>query len=348
MIWRIRLLIADKILPKWDGKRCPSCSKGTLSKLFVEKRTGLLKHRCSRKTCQLHMNPHHLHPLFTEGRGDRSRSLQLQSALLLLKLHKVPQSTIHLLLDVNHKWIEDMEYKLCRIRKDFVEQKEKHIQMGDGKTWKDVEADEATFDKRDISKDVEYKHLIKSPKATMMWEQWASVVQRGCPETLTLCKLTPKITVKRAPGPGAIRKVEWKTMGAKLLSGRKIILHTDSAKSYKLKLDGVLHDRVVHCKKQVKVNGKTRWVQPHYVRIVKHKLPGTKNKTITVKSGTQVIDRCWRFLKERVRVNQHTKAGSSLLRAKLRSAQYEYWNRSKDLWLACGELCSHVMRKFLS
>ena len=126
----IRLLIADKILPKWDGKRCPSCSKGTLSKLFVEKRTGLLKHRCSRKTCQLHMNPHHLHPLFTEGHGDRSRSLQLQSALLLLKLHKVPQSTIHLLLDVNHKWIEDMEYKLCRIRKDFVEQKEKHIQMG--------------------------------------------------------------------------------------------------------------------------------------------------------------------------------------------------------------------------
>ena len=62
----IRLLIADKILPKWDGKRCPSCSKGTLSKLFVEKRTGLLKHRCSRKTCQLHMNPHHLHPLFIQ------------------------------------------------------------------------------------------------------------------------------------------------------------------------------------------------------------------------------------------------------------------------------------------
>ena len=33
-----------------------------------------------------------------------------------------------------------------------------------------------------------------------------------------------------------------------------------------------------------------------------------------------------------------TGQGSSLLRAKLRSAQYEYWNRSKDLWLACGEM----------
>ena len=47
--------------------------------------------------------------------------------------------------------------------------------------------------------------------------------------------------------------------------------------------------------------------------------------------ATQVIDRCWRFLKERVLVNQHTKAGSDLVRAKLRSAQYEYWNRNADL-----------------
>ena len=47
----------------------------------------------------------------------------------------------------------------------------------------------------------------------------------------------------------------------------------------------------------------------------KHKLPGTNRKTLKVKSGTQIIDRCWRFLKERVLVNQHAKAGSSLLRA---------------------------------
>ena len=35
-------------------------------------------------------------------------------------------------------------------------------------------------------------------------------------------------------------------------------------------------------------------------------------KTLKVKSGTQItqiIDRCWRFLKERALVNQHTKAG---------------------------------------
>ena len=89
-----------------------------------------------------------------------------------------------------------------------------------------------------------------------MWEQWAGIVQHGRPEALILRKLQPKITVKRAPGPGAIRKTEWKLIAKELLLDRKVILYTDSAKSYKLKLSGVLHDKVVHCKKRVKVKGK--------------------------------------------------------------------------------------------
>ena len=344
----IRILIADKLLPKWEGKTCPFCCQGTLSKLKVEGRSGQLKHRCGRKACQLWMNPHHLHPLFTEGQGLQSQPLQSQAALLLLKLHRVPQSIIHMLLNVNHKAIEDVERKLCKLRQEHVESKEKAIQFGNGKSWVDVEADEATFDKRDISNCLEFKHLIKSPNATIMWEQWAGIVQRGRPETLILYKLQPKITVKRAPGPGAIRRIEWKGLAAKWLLNRKVVLHTDSAKSYKLKVSGVLHDRVVHCKKRVKIQGKWTWRAPHYVRIVKHKLPGGKGKTLNVKSGTQIIDRCWRFLKERVRVNQHTKCGSALLRAKLRSAQYEYWHRTDDLWVATGHLCQDSMKKFMS
>jgi hypothetical protein len=35
----------------------------------------------------------------------------------------------------------------------------------------------------------------------------------------------------RAPGPGAIRKVEWKPLAVKWLQNREVILHTDSAKS---------------------------------------------------------------------------------------------------------------------
>ena len=90
---------------------------------------------------------------------------------------------------------------------------------------------------------------MKKKGETIMWEQWAGVVQRGRPETLVLHRLNPKLTSKRAPGPGAMRRVEWKTLGEKLLKNRKVVLHTDSAKSYKLTIKGVIHDRVVHCKK---------------------------------------------------------------------------------------------------
>ncbi|CAE7780779.1 unnamed protein product [Symbiodinium sp. CCMP2456] len=208
----------------------------------------------------------------------------MQSAVLLLKLHKLPQSTIHLVLDINHKAIKDMANKLCRLRKDFVEKAEKTIVFGNKRTWVDVEADEATFDKRDISKN------------TILWEQWA----------------------------GAIRKIEWKSIAHERLRDRKVVLHTDFAKNYKQKVDGVIHDRVIHCKKRITINGKYQWTSPKYVTMVTHKVPGS-NKKLKVKSCTQIIDRAWRFLKDSVAINKNVKAGSSLLRAKLRSAQYDYW-----------------------
>ena len=159
-----------------------------------------------------------------------------------------------------------------------------------------------------------------------MWEQWAGVVQRSRPETLVLHRLNPKVTVKKAPGPGTVPKIEWQTFGNKLLKGRKVVLHTDSAKSDKAYIDGVIHDGVVHCKKRVKVNGRFKWINPKYVGIVEHKLPGSQ-KILKCKSRTQVIDRAWRCLKDMIVINQNCKADSKLLRAKLRSAQYEYWNK---------------------
>ena len=59
-----------------------------------------------------------------------------------------------------------------------------------------------------------------------------------------------------------------------------------------------------------------------------HKIPGTQKK-LKVKSGAQIIDRVSRFLKDRIAMNQHCKAGSSLLRGKLCSAQYEYWFKNQ-------------------
>ncbi|CAE7519052.1 unnamed protein product [Symbiodinium sp. CCMP2592] len=308
---------------------CPCCSTGKLSKL-MQFRNNTWKYKCSSSKCRAWLNPHHLHPLFTEGKGSTSASLQAQASVLLLLLVRIPLSTVHLLTHVNHKAVEDMYRKMCELRRYYVEKEEKKITFGTGQSWKDIEADEATFNKRDISASVEFKHLIKRQ------EVYLDVGAMG--------GLNPKVRVKKAPGPGAIRKIEWQTLGNKLLKGRKVVLHTDSAKSYKAYIDGVIHDRVVHCKKRVKANGRFKWINPKYVGIVEHKIPGTQ-KILKCKSGTQVIDRA---LKGRIVINQNCKAGSKLLRAKLRSVQYEYWNKNADLWLHTGVLCQAHMQSMLA
>ena len=123
-----------------------------------------------------------------------------------------------------------------------------------------------------------------------------------------------------SPRPGIIRRTEWKTLGTKLLKDRKVVLHTDAAWSYKAKISGAIHDQAVHATKRVKRNGKYIWQHPKYVKVVTHKIPKS-NKKIVVKSGTQAIDRCWRFLTDRVRVRRQNKAGSRQLYTKPRSAR---------------------------
>ena len=51
-------------------------------------------------------------------------------------------------------------------------------------------------------------------------EQWGGIVQRGHPETLFLFRLKPKATTVRAPGPGPIRKTDWKPVAWKILKDR--------------------------------------------------------------------------------------------------------------------------------
>ena len=104
---------------------------------------------------------------------------------------------------------------------------------------------------------------------------------------------------QRAPGPGPIRKVEWSPIANCVLKGRKVVLRTDSAKSYKLKAEGVLHDRVIHCNKRVKVNGSWKLKMPTYVKIISHKDPQRFK-----------VNRAWRFLKSKTELNQRSKVGS--------------------------------------
>ena len=126
------------LLCAWEGKVCPRCGKGSLSKL--KKSSGNLpKYRCNAKACHVYLNPHHLHPLFVDGRGSGSTSLQLHAALLLLLLNRVPHPVIHRLLGVKHKAIEDMDKRLRDLRMKWVQEQEKHVNLEmerNGAMWK--------------------------------------------------------------------------------------------------------------------------------------------------------------------------------------------------------------------
>ena len=340
----VKMSIHDKILPDWSGKRCPKCNRGTLSTLQTHCNEAKPKYRCSSKACQQRIHPQYLHPLFHAGRGPEALSLQTQSALLLLVILRVPLASIHLILGVKHKVVEAMHKNLQLVRKKYVVQKEKGIKFGASGKWSDVEGDEATFDKRDVLSDAAWEHEVKADRS-MLWEQWCGLVQRGKPQTLVLARLSPTLTATRSPGPGPITKQDWGPLGKKWLANRSVIFHTDSAKAYKMKLPGVLHDSVVHQKKRVKKHGKWEWTKPNFVKMKVHKLPW--GKTVKVKCGTQHIDRCWKFIKERLSKGTNVRAGMGRLQAQIRSAQYEYWYRGDDMWVRTGELLSAYMSEIV-
>ena len=280
----VNILIEDRLLPDWQGALCPHCQRGKLTALTYNGRDQILRHRCSAKNCQRYFLPRHLHPIFSHVKGPEGHPLQMQATALLLRLLNVPLSSIHILTHVNHKAIENMNRRLLLARKGHVQQQEKKIKFGGcPRAWKEVEAEEATFDKKTLAP----KELAINDGKPVVWEQWGAIVQRGRPETLVLRKLNPARTVRRAPGPGAIRKSDWQPFAQRFLANRKVILHTDSARSYRLKLPGMVHDAVVHKKRKVKKNGKWIWLRPTFVRVAKHKLPD--GNTVTCKAGTQIL-----------------------------------------------------------
>ena len=63
---------------------------------------------------------------------------------------------------------------------------------------------------------------------------------------------------------------------------------------------------------------------------------------LTVKSGTQIIDRCWRNLREHVRYTPR-KLRNPILTRRIRLAQWLYWNRNKNLWAKTGAILKPFM-----
>ena len=222
----VKMLTKDQILLDWKGRQCPRCERGTLSGLrpCYEARPHLLEVEVQ----PLHMPalpestlpPPYLHRMPRSGRPEPP------APALLLKLTDASNAQAHNLLGINHKALEDMDQKLMALRKDFVEERQKTMKIGDGVTWIDVEGDEATFNKSSTG-DVDVEKAVK-------WEQWLGLVERGRPESLILHRLNPPETVKRAPGPGAARKTEWLPLANKYLKDRAVIFHTDSARSYRV------------------------------------------------------------------------------------------------------------------
>eukprot|EP00434_Breviolum_minutum_P035183 symbB.v1.2.031137.t1/scaffold3581.1/size55290/6 len=126
---------------------------------------------------------------------------------MLLTGCSFPQA--HLALGINHKAIEDMFSRIAAARQAYVVEKQKSIVFGHEKSWAEVEADEATFQRTNVSKDVEYKDSAQEGKP-ILCEQWSGIMVRGKPTTLLLSRLAPPLTKSRAPGAGAIRKEKMK------------------------------------------------------------------------------------------------------------------------------------------
>lgn len=247
-----------------------------------------------------------------------------QAAVLCCALAGVPVTSVPVILNMDHKPVSRIYTNLELARSRHVLKKEKGIHFGAKQRWCDVEADEV-----DVGKEVQMD------QKTATWEQWGGIVERGQPHSLVLFHLRAKATAVRSPGPGPISKRDWKPIAKKFLEGRQVILHTDGAKAYKMKLAGLLHDNVVHKKKKVIVRGKAVWVKPSYTKIWTHKLPN--GKKLTVKAGTQIIDRFWGHLRSYLK-HAPRQVGSSALARKVRAAQWIYWHRTQNLWHATGRM----------
>ena len=187
--------------------------------------------------------------------------------------------------------------------------------------------------------------MKKSKKKNTKWEQWGGLIQRGKRRTLILRRLNSSLTTSRAPGPGAIKKADWKALGVQYLAGRRVILHTDKARSYSLRIKDVIHDVIVHKKKRVRRGGKTYLMRPKYVKVRTHRLPGGIKRK--VKAGTQIIDRVWKFLKKDLGETSNAQPGTKLLAAKLRKAQWHCWHQGEDLWVHAANVVQDHMKRLL-
>ena len=315
----------------WWGKTCPRCKVGTLGPLLQELTNRRPAHKCNAKPCRAYILPEHSCSLLSHGPCSRPPRDQVMDIFCLITTNSVGDTVK--LTGHDEKAVQRSRRLLLMTQKVYVQQKQKDIDLGASflGPWPDVEVDETTVSKA-------FTRKPKGPNdKVVVWDNWLGIVARGHPQTLVLERLRQPPTKARSPGPGPISKDQWRPLARKWLQSRKVVMHSDSARAYReCIIKGVARDHVVHKKRRiVDKTGKVRWLKPIYVRTVKHKLDG---KVVTRRAGTQTIDRAWGFLKARIHKNQHTRPGGTHSVMEVRSAQWHYWIRGRDPWVALGTM----------
>lgn len=272
-------------------------------------------------------------------------SLREQTATLFTIVHNSPLGLAHNLTGKSESFIGRMSKANDECRRMDVVAQEKTIKFGEtppgtGELF-DCGADDV-----DLAKQIDPDAVDKNQNT--VWEQWGGLCQRGICKSLMLWRLNPMTTSTRAPGPGAMRTTDWQAKAERHMKNRNCVLHTDGARAYKLKVEGMLHDHVVHRKTQlkrngvvVKCNGKPVWLKPKYTKTFTHKT--FQRKTVKCKGGTQIIDRFWQHLRRFLKCRSHD-VGSLAMNTRIRSAQWAYWHRDEDLWLETGAMLKRLSK----
>ena len=329
----VDLLLEEDMIRDWGGVRCPFCSSGTLGQLMELKggRTCSFGWRCPETGRRKRIFPTTLHPIFKTGHG--SASLQKQAAALFCAIADVPQRKAYTLLGMDHKSVDDIYTSWRNTAATEAEKEQDKIVLGDGKSWRDAEVDEVSTKKKLVWRPpTNPGQKATAAVARMEWDSWLGMQERGKPESLVLIQLPKRLTKPAAPGPGPITKEMWTPIAKKLLENRKIILHTDGARAYRVRVQGMRRDSVIHKKK--KVNGV--WKKPKFAKPNTHVLPdGTK---IRCMMGTQTIDGLWKHLRQQIK--DISTSGPYVSR--IRHFQWRWWRKGKDLWKEAGQTVSRT------
>ena len=234
-------LRAVNILPTWT--ECPLCGIGKLSSLRFVSGRGWVQ-RCGHQKCHQFVYPHTHHPVFTLAWGKNKVSLNEQAQTLFCRVAGIRVGQIPILTGAGKTMLDLFNARWLRTVRKHVMKVQARMKFGDRQRWTECEADEVT---------VRAKKTKNTQRVT--WFQFCGLITRGDRKSLMLLKMRTKSTWLKRTGkgkgspasPGPISKAEWQPMATKHLKLRKIILHTDGARSYRFtKLPGVKVTQVKH------------------------------------------------------------------------------------------------------